>query len=708
MAYVDHISVDGVQYDIRDAEAVSFEQEQTLNDVQQEQARANIGAGSETDVADLKSQIGQITTTTRNMFDDGALLSAGLSVDNDGYYYGAVRAWNTAFSALLPVAGEFEIGKRYTISFDYYFSGVETYTGNALAIKIYYADESSGNLINLSASKTTAFSVSGTSSATKNLDHLAVGVLDGRANNYILHIKNIQVEEGASATDYIPHIVVYDATVGEALRSIELEVNDINAHVDALSDNTVYVEWEQGTYASSGASAGAKQNSTVRVRIKDLIHLIAGTVVYVDAGYMYRLFRYTQDDYTSYVEYYDYSYDSTLHWITGYFVIPTTGFYGIAASDYAGSTVTDAAAVGAHIHVEPFVALNDIKNAVSLGIMPYNLTGLKAYIDTVAGMGGDVVMPLVTDIHGGYPDTYAVINYLANSGIGNYMFEMGDVIKATYPTRAEAVAYLRESFHTMAYTATNTPLIILQGNHDTNPLSGTDTSKNVTQEIFYGLSMARPKNVHQPARKAYGYADIEAAKVRVIYLNTSDIYDATTGAALVTGQYTMLQQGQLDWFAGTALNFEDKDTPTDWSVIIVSHDSLSQVAGSAFSAILTAFMSGTTASGTQTVTVGTYSNVLTYNCDYTSQGGITVICEVNGHHHKDMIRELGSTGIKQVYVACEGPASASYDDDGATVYYTRNRGTTDEHLIETLVLDKANRKVYFKRFGVGADREITY
>lgn len=57
MSYVDHISIDGVQYDIRDAEAVSFEQNQTLTDAQQEQARANIGAGSETDVADLKSQI---------------------------------------------------------------------------------------------------------------------------------------------------------------------------------------------------------------------------------------------------------------------------------------------------------------------------------------------------------------------------------------------------------------------------------------------------------------------------------------------------------------------------------------------------------------------------------------------------------------------------------------------------------------------------
>ena len=60
MSYVDHISIDGVQYDIRDAEAVSFEQEQTLTNTQKEQARANIGAGSEADVDELKSAIDYI------------------------------------------------------------------------------------------------------------------------------------------------------------------------------------------------------------------------------------------------------------------------------------------------------------------------------------------------------------------------------------------------------------------------------------------------------------------------------------------------------------------------------------------------------------------------------------------------------------------------------------------------------------------------
>lgn len=57
MAYTDHIVVDGVQYDVRDKEAVSFAQEQTLTEAQQEQARENIGAGSAEDVEDLGEQV---------------------------------------------------------------------------------------------------------------------------------------------------------------------------------------------------------------------------------------------------------------------------------------------------------------------------------------------------------------------------------------------------------------------------------------------------------------------------------------------------------------------------------------------------------------------------------------------------------------------------------------------------------------------------
>lgn len=652
-----------------------------------------------------KKEFESITKTSRNMFDDAALRSAGIASNSAGYYYAKVRDWVSAFSTLFPVADSFASGKQYTISCTYYFGDVGSYSGFCIAIKSNYTDSTNSNTFSFTTAKTTPFYAAASTSSSKSVDHLSISLIDSRANDYILFIKDLQIEEGATATEYIAHRFAYDPVAELEIAGLVNNIQGIDTQFIALEANTQRLTWETGAF---NGTTGAQQASTIRVRTKELFYLHKGTKIFVDTGYMYRLFRYSQNSYSSFVAYYDYNYDSSLHWITGYFEAPESAYYGITASDYAGSTVTDAEAVGAHIHVEPVIALNDLKDSVSLGIMPYNLTGLNSYIETIVGMNGDVILPLVTDIHGGYPDTYAVINYLANSGIGNYMFEMGDMIQSSYPTRAEAVAYLRKSIRTIAYTKTNTPIILLQGNHDTNPVSGTDTSKNITQEIFYNLSMARSKDVQQPSQKAYGYVDIDAAKVRIIYLNTSDIYSPTTGDALVTGQYTMIQQGQLDWFTGTALNFSDKGTPTDWSVIIVSHDSLSQIAAYTFAAILTAFTSGTTASGTQTVTVGTYSNVLNFDCDYTNQGGIDVICEVNGHHHKDMIRELGTTGIKQVYIACEGPASASYDDNGTTVYYTRNRGTTDEHLIDTLVLDKANRKVYFKRFGVGEDREISY
>lgn len=46
MASIDHIIVDNVSYDILDKSAVSFAEAQTLTDVQQAQARENVGAGT--------------------------------------------------------------------------------------------------------------------------------------------------------------------------------------------------------------------------------------------------------------------------------------------------------------------------------------------------------------------------------------------------------------------------------------------------------------------------------------------------------------------------------------------------------------------------------------------------------------------------------------------------------------------------------------
>lgn len=132
MAYVDHISVDGVQYDIRDAEAVSFEQEQTLNDVQQEQARANIGAGSETDVADLKSQMMSEEQKTYSYAD---LTWVNGYIKNDGSitshnYYRASEFLPVIVGDIISYDGLISPGSSYCIIAAYSTNGVSGYLDN--------------------------------------------------------------------------------------------------------------------------------------------------------------------------------------------------------------------------------------------------------------------------------------------------------------------------------------------------------------------------------------------------------------------------------------------------------------------------------------------------------------------------------------------------------------------------------------------------
>ena len=64
MPYTGHITVDGIRKELRDNEAVSFVQEQTLTDAQKAKARTNIGAADSWDVSDLKSQYERELTWT--------------------------------------------------------------------------------------------------------------------------------------------------------------------------------------------------------------------------------------------------------------------------------------------------------------------------------------------------------------------------------------------------------------------------------------------------------------------------------------------------------------------------------------------------------------------------------------------------------------------------------------------------------------------
>lgn len=186
----------------------------------------------EGDVTDLKSQI---TQKTRNIFDNGAFDIDTITLDTDGYYVGTVRAFYNAFSSILPVDGVFESNARYTISFDYYISDIGDYTHNAIAIKANYTDSTGANICVMNASIATPTAIQGTTAAAKTIDHLSMAIVDSRAFNYLLHIKNMQVEIGTEKTAFTPHITAYDAVAEAQIAALETTVDGITQDVSDLS-----------------------------------------------------------------------------------------------------------------------------------------------------------------------------------------------------------------------------------------------------------------------------------------------------------------------------------------------------------------------------------------------------------------------------------------------------------------------------------------
>lgn len=350
-----------------------------------------------------------------------------------------------------------------------------------------------------------------------------------------------------------------------------------------------------------------------------------------------------------------------------------------------------------------------IPSSVSDNIKSYNYSAMLQYIDEIKQEKCDLAVSVITDTHNAQTESMCLMTMLANSGAVDLCLNLGDTIPTYFETRKEALDCISNIFDTAESYLTGACLYHLKGNHDSNLHTVSESEFMIDDRLFYNHSRARTKVGYAKSGKNYGFIDFETAKIRVVFLDANDIFDPD-GNPLVDGKNTMIQQEQFEWFANTALNFSNVKNKQDWAVIIASHDSLSQLSASIFGQIIERFLSGSSGNVFGTTSTGGYENRVSFNVDYTEQGGLDIICSIHGHHHKDMIRNFTSTiQKKQIYVACDGMiGSAMYDDNGTTAYYNRHSGTIEEHIIDTLLIDKANRSIKIKRFGIGSDREVQY
>ena len=337
----------------------------------------------------------------------------------------------------------------------------------------------------------------------------------------------------------------------------------------------------------------------------------------------------------------------------------------------------------------------------------YVKSAIATYRDTLRDTFYDFVMPMNTDLHTIDSEPYNMLTYMAESGMADICFNLGDNVPDHFDTRAETVAMLEAVRLWNSSNNQKCELLVLRGNHDNNPTSDDDVSKMISDSLYYNIFQHRTKKGFYKAGLNYGFLDFEQSKIRVIWLDSGDIYDHTTGEPLTSGYNVMVQQDQFDWFCDVALDFSNIADRDEWSVITVSHAQISSQLSTAFEVVLKAFMDGTAVSGSASTAYGDYTNTLTYNVDFSSQGAMEYICHVNGHTHDDNAVLIGNTGRYDIDIACDNGTAYYYVGSTRTAY-TRTAGTIEEHIMDTLCLDKANRKIYMKRLGVGSDREFNY
>lgn len=262
--------------------------------------------------------------------------------------------------------------------------------------------------------------------------------------------------------------------------------------------------------------------------------------------------------------------------------------------------------------------------------------------------------------------------------------------------------------HKAMYSAGNgVKQLWLRGNHDRLLQSGgtTATDEEFTlDEMYAHIGSMNADSVSADGSGSYGYLDFEQKKIRVVYLNTSDD----------DGTYVWCSPAQVQWIANNALNLSDKENPTEWGIIVLSHVPLWGGVFDYLTAIQT-MLDAYNDGGSGSVVIG--STTITYN--FATHGEI--ICLVNGHTHNFATAStpngIPCFSVPQAcferyneYATSTGTfvAWGEFDDSGNPVYHTKTVNTAESTSFNVFTIDRKNRKIYAYCYGAGIDREISY
>lgn len=359
-------------------------------------------------------------------------------------------------------------------------------------------------------------------------------------------------------------------------------------------------------------------------------------------------------------------------------------------------------------------AVSSLKSSGSASVPYYVLEEAEEVADKVLGLrnANSFVMALASDLHTNGLDASSVgvlhagqamdaINSMTQLDLvallGDYEiynFNYGDDNGADETEDArKSFKHVKKAFTSVAK---GVPFMQLQGNHDQDT---TDTTAEARQKYYayIGANNVGTVTDYNNKFRNYGYRDFDNYKIRVIYLNTTDVSEAevTTNAKVSTEQ--------LNWLNTVALNLTDPE----WGIIVLTHHPLNWE--------------------------GSLDNLLSALNTYKGKNtGAKLIAHFHGHLHNFRAETLGTNKILSITIpnACNGRENeygTAKDENGNYVYSENQRsayGDTDasgnqrkfpktansanDTSFNVVVVDRENEKVHAICYGAGIHRTITF
>ena len=370
------------------------------------------------------------------------------------------------------------------------------------------------------------------------------------------------------------------------------------------------------------------------------------------------------------------------------------------------------------------IAINSLQNRVDeLSKGEIVVDYVKAEAERVAKLvnarqnGSTLTFVAVSDTHYNYGGFSSGIEHLGqaldiirNHTPLDFFAHFGDwLIGDRNSTITESIKEFEEQNAKFAIGVRDVLNIRMNGNHDALPYNkdGVFTAS----QLFSYIGKWNGKDIvteYGNVERNYGYVDFVKQKIRVIFLNTSDLKgDTITPIGTEVTNAHRISGAQLNWFANIALKMTDKSDATDWGIVLCSHAPITwnNNLWKMFT-ILQKHENG--ASGTITNDDGV---VVNYN--FTSENKAELIAYFHGHTHCFKVENytIGSTTIPSISIpnACNGRENEySADTWGEATTYPKTADTANDTAFNIVTIDRENRKIYCTNYGAGYDREINY